>query len=127
MNGLTEITKDEEMCAKNALMKLESFEKGIRVVLDIHCSPFKRMQERIKVQNSLLKDSFDKQVQNLKLYDELNEIFEHDHKHCGKNIGDNGRIYKVYLKLWRSQIELLQYKNTINRFKTWSNIRSTEE
>ncbi|XP_014668939.1 PREDICTED: coiled-coil domain-containing protein 127-like [Priapulus caudatus] len=127
LKGLEEISKEEEICAHNTLWKLASFERGIRNVLDIYCSPFKSKEDRMKHEKELLRNTFSQRFGNINMYNDLEHIFKYDQKHCGKTKEENGQLYQVYMKYWSSQIELFKYKNILHRFQTWSNIQGGQK
>ena len=120
-------TEEEEMTRlyKN-YQELHYYEEGLKTILDIYCSPFKRKDERIKLQDHLMSKAFDSDsaVGKVVTYDSLQDIYRHDtssRRFCSNSKEDNGKLRQLYVQQWKTQLERDMYRNIIAKLKRLGN------
>ena len=111
---ILEHEEDEKL--KKHLMKIGYYDKALETFLDIKCSWVKKKQERLDLQEQLLRNT-SSDANTVINYLELKEIFQYDPFFCGSDKQSNGKLRQLYVQNWKLQVERDKYKNIVEKLK----------
>ena len=105
---------EEDEKLKKQLMKIGYYDKALETFLDIKCSWFKKKQERLELQEQLLRNTGN-DTNTVINYLELKEIFQYDYIFCGNDKESNGKLRQLYVQNWKLKVERDKYKNIVEK------------
>ena len=107
---------EEDEKLRKQLMKIGYYDKALETFLDIKCSWVKKKQERLELQEQLLRNT-GSDANTVISYLELKEIFQYDPIFCGSDKQSNGKLRQLYVQNWKLQVERDKYKNIVEKLK----------
>ena len=107
---------EEDEKLRKQLMKIGYYDKALETFLDIKCSWVKKKQERLDLQDQLLRNA-GSDASSIINYLELKEIFQYDSIFCGSDKQSNGKLRQLYVMNWKLQVERDKYKNIVEKLK----------
>ena len=107
---------EEDEKLRKQLMKIGYYDKALETFLDIKCSWVKKKQERLDLQDQLLRNA-GSDASTIINYLELKEIFQYDSTFCGSDKQSNGKLRQLYVMNWKLQVERDKYKNIVEKLK----------
>ena len=107
---------EEDEKLRKQLMKIGYYDKALETFLDIKCSWVKKKQERLNLQDQLLRNA-GSDASSIINYLELKEIFQYDSIFCGSDKQSNGKLRQLYVMNWKLQVERDKYKNIVEKLK----------
>ena len=107
---------EEEKTFKEQMKKIEYYDKGLETFLDIKCSWVKKKQQRLDLQDEMLRN-LGGNTNNVINYLELKDIFKYDSIFCGNDKKSNGKLRQLYVQNWKLQVERDKYKNILEKLK----------
>ncbi|KAM4689760.1 coiled-coil domain-containing protein 127 isoform 1-T4 [Discoglossus pictus] len=104
----------EEEWQKKANSLLKEFEESLKERQNIYCSLIASRKHRLEIEKNLLVKAASNPIAlELKMEDDLVDIFKHD-THCAvmtnTNMHQNGRLMWLYLKYWKLTVEHKKFK-----------------
>ncbi|XP_038052203.1 coiled-coil domain-containing protein 127-like [Patiria miniata] len=110
------ILKEEEESTEKILKDLEELRPLLKQRQDIYCSSLRSRRNRWKIEEKLKRMTYAKPYdKELGLNKGMQDIFQND-KTCGPET--NGCLMWVYLDFWKTQAQLLKYKEVASRMKS---------
>ena len=110
------LQNEEEKNTQEQLKRIHYYDKGLETFLDIKCSWVKKRQQRLDLQDELLR-KIGSDTNNVINYLELKDIFENDSIFCGNDKTSNGKLRQLYVQNWKLQVERDKYKNILDKLK----------
>ncbi len=106
----------EEEKYEAQMKKIAYYEQALETFLDIKCSWVKKKQQRLAVQDEMVK-KLDTPPCGVVSHLELKEIFENDAVFCGNDRKTNGKLRHLYVQNWKLQVERDKYRNIVESLR----------